>query len=80
MPDQQPSVGRIVHYTSHGTPIRQDGTQAFTAEPRAAIITAVKGDSVVDLCVLNPTGMFFNQNVQYAEGQDGGTWHWPPRV
>lgn len=38
-----PSVGRIVHYVSHGTPIRPDGTQAYTQQCRAATITEVGG-------------------------------------
>ena len=69
---------------------REDGTQAFTSEPRAAVITAVHnldpvpehGVPYVDLCVLNPTGMFFNTNVAYDDSDTpaGGTWHWPPRV
>lgn len=69
-----PSVGRVVHYVSHGTPVREDGTQAFTAQCRAAIITEV-GDwpegktseearrniaVPVGLCVMNPTGLFFH--------------------
>lgn len=48
---QQPSVGRIVHYVSHGTPLRPDGTQAFTKQCRAATITEVGAwidDGVVD--------------------------------
>lgn len=69
---QQPSVGRIVHYVSHGSPIREDGTQAYTSLCRAAVITEVsdypEGLSEgaksniavpVGLAVLNPTGMFF---------------------
>lgn len=88
--DQKPSVGRVVHYVSHGTPTRPDGTQAFTQECRAAIITGVHhmyGDvmDTVDLCVLNPTGFFFNQKCERHETTDagldaGGTWHWPERV
>jgi len=34
--DQKPSVGRVVHYVSHGTPVRVDGTQAFYPRCRAA--------------------------------------------
>lgn len=79
-----PTVGRVVHYVSHGTPVRPDGTQEFTSQPRAAIITsAVESDGayIVSLAVLNPTGMFFNEDVPYDEsGTVGGTWHWPERV
>jgi hypothetical protein len=35
----------------------------------------------VGLAVLNPTGMFFNRDVQHdQDGKAGGTWHWPERV
>lgn len=83
---QQPSIGRIVHYQSHGSPNGQ-----HRSEPRVAIVTAVENpgeDRVntlvntlsVDLCVLNPTGMFFNRNVRYDESGAPGTWRWPPRT
>ena len=104
----QPSVGRIVHYVSYGTPPAANGTQAFTSECRAAVITDVswsdaadqpdwKGDDQealpgdeqarpyiadVDLFVMNPTGVFFNEHVDYdaSAKPKGGTWHWPERV
>lgn len=69
----RPSVGRVVHYQSYGTPNGE-----FKSEPRAAVITEVVDDQTVHLCVLNPTGMFFNQNVQQGDGP--GQWNWPPRV
>lgn len=73
--DQKPSVGRIVHYISYGTPNGE-----FKPEHRAAIITAVhdESDEQVDLCVLNPTGMYFNQGVN--KGDREGQYHWPERV
>ena len=92
----KPSVGRIVHYVSYGTPGGE-----FTSECRAAIITEVgtgrfvlknlAGEVIVDepeenpwtvsLCVLNPTGQFFNVGVPHNEdSHKGGTWHWPERV
>ncbi|MFJ2029439.1 hypothetical protein [Streptosporangium sp. NPDC087985] len=40
---QTPTVGRIVHYVSHGTPPRPDGTQAFTSQCRAAIVYCACG-------------------------------------
>ena len=83
-----PSVGRIVHYVSHGTPVREDGTQAYPSLRRAAIITEVRYQGmdpgagwVVGLAVLNPTGMFFNENVPQSEDDHrGGSWHWPEHV
>lgn len=95
---QRPDVGRIVHYVSHGSPVRSDGMQAFASECRAAVVTAVHdmadvpehGVPYVDLCVLNPTGFFFNQQVLFDEWDStdvlpsaqphGGTWHWPERI
>jgi hypothetical protein len=52
-----PSVGRIVHYTSYGTPGGE-----YTSECRAAIVTEVdpgSDDGHVGLAVLNPAGLFF---------------------
>ncbi|MFI8660724.1 hypothetical protein ACIGKR_12100 [Rhodococcus qingshengii] len=75
----KPSVGRVVHYQSYGTPNGE-----YLPEPRAAIITKVGGqfldDDTVGLCILNPTGQFFNTNVRYAEEPTPGCWNWPPRV
>ena len=95
----KPSIGRIVHYVSHGTPGGEYGREC-----RAAIITEVSGqhasssgglEPLVSLCVLNPAGQFFNQDVRPDQGTDthtavshlcggrvyrGGTWHWPARV
>lgn len=89
-----PTIGRIVHYTSYGTPGGEHGKEC-----RAAVITAVDeyqssedGGFVghVDLCVLNPMGLFFNRGVHQEvpadeiepgpSGRTGGTWHWPERV
>lgn len=97
MSEQIPTVGRIVHYVSHGTPIREDGTQAYESKCRAAIITEVpkhlfaepldgcpngtQGEWIASLAVLNPTGMFFDENLPQDEHtHEGGTWHWPERV
>ena len=76
----RPSVGRIVHYVSYGTPGGEYGREC-----RAAIVTEVLGVSdttqSVGLCVLNPTGQFFNRGVRHDEDDHaGGTWHWPERI
>ena len=82
--EQKPSVGRVVHYQSHGSPNGQ-----HKSEPRAAIITAVyevpsiPGEGpwfATDLCVLNPTGMYFDRATPYSETPKAGHWNWPPRV
>jgi hypothetical protein len=84
----KPSVGRIVHYVSYGTPGGE-----HKKECRAAIVTEVEGRAVrpptleetdswvVGLCVLNPTGQYFNRGAVQMENpsHDGGTWHWPER-
>lgn len=87
----RPSVGRIVHYVSYGTPSGE-----YTSECRAAIVTEVGtfvDEDRIGLAVLNPTGMFFNRRVDHDElpppdkivpGERDtylpGTWHWPERV
>lgn len=73
--EQTPSVGRIVHYTSYGTPGGE-----FKSTCRAAIITDVLHGGKVSLFVMNPEGLFLNKVVDYDETKRGGTWHWPERV
>jgi hypothetical protein len=71
-----PSIGRIVHYQAYGTPGGE-----FKSVPRAAIITDVHDAELGDVtvCVLNPSGLFFNR-VQYSDPPKSGCWSWPPRV
>jgi hypothetical protein len=60
----KPSVGRIVHYVSYGTPGGEYGKEC-----RAAVVTAVREQpGEVDLAVLNPEGMFFNREVEHHDG------------
>lgn len=66
-----PTVGRIVYYKSFGTPGGE-----FPSVDRAAIVTQVHNATCIDLCVLNPTGMYFSQNV--FQGPDPGQWDWMP--
>lgn len=73
--DVLPSVGRIVHYLSRGS---ADGVYAPAC--RAAVITAVIDELSVSLAVLNPTGLYFDQDVQYDNRGALGSWHWPERA
>jgi hypothetical protein len=80
-----PSVGRVVHYVSHGTPLHEDGSQAFASECRAAIVTEVTDPHTVSLFVMNPAGVFLNPGVVFDDDDDpaqraAGSWHWPERV
>ncbi|MCX4550621.1 MULTISPECIES: hypothetical protein [unclassified Streptomyces] len=85
---QQPTVGMPVHYVSHGTPLRSDGSQAFRPACRAAVVTEVdpSDPARVGLSVHNPSGLFFHPldaggSVHDDTGaQLGGTWHWPEAV
>lgn len=72
-----PSIGRIVHYVSYGTPGGE-----YLSECRAAIVTAVQDDETVSLAVINPGGIFFQKNIHCspADLSDPGSWHEPERV
>lgn len=89
-PSILPTIGRHVHYVAHGS---ADGT--YPSVCRVAIVTEVPTEIAVEadggqqslvpnvdsvsLCVLNPTGMFFSQDLPHADAKEmkGGTWHWP---
>ncbi|MBB5081364.1 hypothetical protein [Nonomuraea endophytica] len=82
-----PSIGRIVHYVSYGTPGGE-----YTSQCRAAQITEVAPDgNTVGLAVISPTGLFFHSLAQGGcehhetygvnpPARRGGTWHWPEQV
>ncbi|HEY5903606.1 MAG TPA: hypothetical protein VIV12_17160 [Streptosporangiaceae bacterium] len=66
--------GRMVHYVAYGTP----GGEFPAGVHRAAVVTEVI-DSIggmVSLCVLNPTGLFFNREVPHDPYGKPGSWHW----
>lgn len=73
-----PTVGRIVHYVSYGSPGGE-----FTSQCRAAVVAGIPSaieEGEVSLVVLNPTGLFFNVCCSQDEDEKrGGTWHWPER-
>lgn len=68
-------------------------TVAKAMEVPEDLVAAAPGHPVVSLCVLNPTGMFFQEHCAFDPGKpvEGwvdtytadyapGTWHWPERV
>lgn len=61
-----PRLGTIQHYVSYGAV----GNKNYVSTCRAAVVTETDPDTPlsVGLCVLNPTGAFFNQRVQYDSG------------
>lgn len=73
-----PRVGDVVHYVSYGTPGGE-----YSSRCRAAMVTEVGDTSMspealpaLGLCVVNPTGQFFNTTVSASpEEFRGGTWH-----
>lgn len=72
-------IGDMVHYVSYGTPGGE-----YTSQCRAAVITEITSEGGFDgitpmratLCVLNPSGLFFNENAARSDDmRTGGTWH-----
>jgi len=71
-PGKFPKLGMTVKWRASGS---ADGK--FPKMDRAAIITGVGKSGEVDLCVLNPTGIFFTQNAKFsADNTTGSTWGW----
>lgn len=80
------NVGDTVHYVSFGTPKGE-----YISQCRAAIVSEVGdilvdidrypgreityNDEIVNLVVLNPTGLFFDQGCLRDEDRTPGTFH-----
>lgn len=71
-----PNVGESALYYAYGTP----GGEFPAGVGRAAIITEIDEPgnpySTVGLCVLNPSGIFFNRGVLYTDAGKPGCWGW----
>lgn len=97
----KPSVGRIVHYVAYGTPkgefpagvcraavITEVDSLDMPDAPDPLKVDAQGNVTSIGICVLNPTGFFFNRHIPYDDpakqdrtaGPQPGTWHWPERV
>lgn len=80
----KPSVGRIVHYQTYGTPGGE-----YDSEPIAAIVTAVwTNGTTIDICAFYDNGLSFKTGVEPSPAGDeseaatepaAGHWNWPPR-
>jgi hypothetical protein len=76
-----PSVGRVVHYVAYGSP----GGEYPAGICRAAIVAQVTDPgsahgAMLDLVVLNPSGIFFGLCPEDQENHAPGSWHWPEYV
>lgn len=92
--EQKPSVGRVVHYVAFGTPGGEFKagicraaviTEVYTNGNMPPNGTVIQIDehgqcTTVGLCVLNPTGQYFNRGIRYDDKSVPGTWHWPERT
>lgn len=61
-PPERPSIGSKVHYVSYGTPMRSDGSEAYSSVCRASFVTETDpaDPEHVGLMVANPSGTFFH--------------------
>ncbi len=73
--EQQPSIGRIVHYTNLG-----DADGKYVPETQAALITGLNADGTVALKIFYRTGVFDMPAVERADVPTRGRWNWPPRT
>ena len=73
----KPTVGRIVHYVSYGSPKGE-----YVSKCVAAVVTQVNDaeGKRIGVVVLNPTGIFFNVDIDCDVDHAAGTWHWPERT
>jgi hypothetical protein len=87
----------MVHYVSYGTPggeYPKACRAAIITSLGEPLPYPTHGDGIddlgiddaqlADLCVLNPTGVFFTlgcpQDERPAGERSGGTWHWPEGI
>lgn len=87
----KPTVSCLVHYQAYGTPGGEFASiprAAVITEVRRKDDSEFDDDIVpgdnnedryeVHVCVLNPSGIFFNK-VPYSAVPKPGCWNWPPR-
>jgi hypothetical protein len=87
----KPTVARNVHYQAYGTPggeFQSVARAAIITDVAALVPDATLKDPLaygdernyrVGVCVLNPSGIFFNAACPFDPDGKPGTWRWPPR-
>ncbi|WP_280188888.1 MULTISPECIES: hypothetical protein [Nocardia] len=70
-----PTIGRTVHFQTHGTPGGEHSSQTV-----AAIVTGTHPAAAADLFVVYPNGTSHKRMVPWAAEPTPGHWNWPPRV
>ena len=79
MPEQEPSIGRIVHYNEDAYLTAQLPTPLEPDRWIAALVVEVNMDMTVNLVIWDETGgRSFRSLVSH--GTDRYQWRWPPRV
>lgn len=91
----KPSVGRVVHYVAYGTPKGEFPSgvcraamiteiasvdDSYGSAPNGIVVDESGNVTTIGICVVNPTGLFFNRGIQYNAEKKPGTWHWPERT
>lgn len=88
MPDQKPSVGRMVHFAP---PQDCVGPQSLCLYPAIitqvnAAVKGVHGDNgsdraeTVELATFGPNSLYFQHKVPFSPEPKPGYWFWPARV
>ena len=54
--------------------------QSFAGREFVTPIEDLPKKVLVSVCVLNPTGMFFKEEIPFAANPTPGHWNWPPNV
>lgn len=67
MTQQQPTIGRIVHFHDEGGPY-------------AALVTAVNADDSLELATFGRNSLYFQHGVRFDPHGAHGSWNWPPRT
>ena len=72
----KPTIGHIVHYYS-----ADDAQGACPGKTKAAVVTAVGSETIVDLHVMPAREIPYTRvDVPFSDDPKPGHWTWPPRA